>query len=280
MTISIRELSKGKRDLWKLDPRIIKIKPEWNCRADTPELHEHISTIAKSICEIGYLQDKPLVVFQEEGIFYVSDGHCRLKATMAAIEAGAEIESVPVVTEPQGANDMDRVLGMLTRNSGLSLTPLEQGSVYKRLAAFGLDGYEIARRTGRSARYVDNIFALMEATAETHASVVAKEVAPSVVAKAVKKLGPAKAGLAIKEAIGLAKENGQSKATAADVEAVNGLRPRQIAEVVAFFQGVASDDSSPAQAIAVDFLGWQSGVLTTAEFASMLNQVTEAGVLA
>jgi ParB family chromosome partitioning protein len=277
MATSIRELSKGKRDIWQLDPRILREKAEWNCRHDRPELIEHIEMLAQSILKRGFLADKPIVVYQEDGEFFVADGHCRRLGVLRAIALGADVESVPVVTEARGANEADRVSGMLTRNSGLPLTQLEQGEIYKRLMAFGWDETRIAETSGRSVTHVKQIFDLMEADPAAHAAIVRGAVGASTVAQAVRKHGVVKASKAIAVAVQEAKVNGKSKATARDVEqvATNGKARLSRSEIVDFFRDVVKEDNAPACVLrmAKPILAWMEGEIADEK---LVKQLAEA----
>lgn len=277
---SIRELAKGRIDVWPLDPRIIRMAPDFNVRDDTPELLEHIEEIARSITARGYDRTKPIVVWKDgdEG-YTVSDGHCRLRASIRAIEMGAQLASIPCICEPAGSNEADRIIGMLTRNDGMHLTPLEQGKVYKRLAAFGWGEDEITAATGKSKSHVQNIFSLMEANPETHDQVIAGKVGASVVAKAVKIHGPRRAAKIINQAVESASGNGKNKATARDVESAASDEPRTkarpLSEIVEFFAATVREGDGPpgVQKLSADFLSYREGKISPEEFMKRLGKI-------
>jgi ParB-like chromosome segregation protein Spo0J len=280
--MSIRELATGRIDNWKIDPRIIKMKPGWNVRDDTPELQEHIETIARSILSRGYDTTKPLTVWKDDAGYTLSDGHCRLRATLLAIKWGATILAVPVVCEPQATNEADRVVGMLTRNSGMNLTPLEQGKVYKRLLGFGWDEKQIMDATGKSKSHVQHIFSLMEASPETHQQVINGKVSASVVASAVREHGPAKAAKVVNRAVKSASENGKTKATARDVRAASvgeeATKARPLSEIIEFFRATVVEQDGPpgVQKIAEAFLDYREGKTTPEKFMAQLGKIVGA----
>lgn len=182
---SIKEMSSGRKDLFLVDPRLINEKDGWNVREESEELKEHIETLSLSIAEIGVQQ--PLTVYMDDGKLYLSDGHCRLKAVLLAIESGAEIKSVPCRVEDRYANEADRVLSMITRNSGKPLTPLEKSKVIKQLISFGWSEKEISKKVGISLGYV---YRLLEAAAlpeEIKTAVRQGTVSTSVAVEEVKK---------------------------------------------------------------------------------------------
>lgn len=157
---SIKKESKGRKDLFMIDPRKIVMKEGWNVRQETPELEEHIWGLSVSISELGVQQ--PLTVYMDDGTIYLSDGHCRLKATLLAIDAGSDIQAVPCRVEERGANEADRVLAMVTRNSGKPLTPLEKSLVVKKLIGFGWTEDNISRKMGMTVQYVGKLLEMQE----------------------------------------------------------------------------------------------------------------------
>jgi ParB family transcriptional regulator, chromosome partitioning protein len=280
----IKELSKpfGRRDVHSIDPRIIKQIDGWNVRDEGPELQQHIEIIARSIKAIGYDQTKPITIVAYDGGFAVIDGHCRLRATMLAIEWGCEIVAIPVITENKATNEADRVLGMITRNSGRNLTPLEKLKVFKRLAAFGWSGNAIAEKTGMSIGGVEAIFLLGEATPETHAAIIRGEVSASAVTAAVREHGAERAEEVVDKAIAIAKKNGKAKATGAMVEraaeTTDGEKPAKVlplSKVLRFFQLTISEgDGTPnVQTLSAALLDWRAGELNDEEFMAALIKI-------
>src|SRR5882672_2826443 len=87
----LASISQGRSDMYRLDPRVIKVKDGWNCRdLNAQDTKDHIESLAQSIAEIGV--QEPLTVYWEDGAAWISDGHCRLKATLNAIQVGADIK--------------------------------------------------------------------------------------------------------------------------------------------------------------------------------------------
>lgn len=181
---SIKAESVGRKDLFLIEPAKIQEKPDWNVRAQTEELIAHIEQLALSISEVGVQQ--AITVYMEDDVIYLSDGHCRLAAVKLAMERGAEIKSIPCRVEERYANDADRVLAMIVKNSGKPLTPLEKASVAKRLVAFGWSEDEIAKKTGISKQYVGQLLQ-MESMPETLKGMVKKGVISASVALGAQK---------------------------------------------------------------------------------------------
>lgn len=176
---SIKAESVGRKDLFLIEPAKIQEKPEWNVRAQNEELSAHIEQLSLSIAEVGVQQ--AITVYMEGDVIYLSDGHCRLAAVKLAMERGAEIKSIPCRVEERYANDADRVLAMIVRNSGKPLTPLEKAAVAKRLVSFGWTEGEIAKKTGISKQYVGQLLQ-MESMPETLKGMVKEGVVSASVA--------------------------------------------------------------------------------------------------
>lgn len=263
---NIRKLAKGNRNVWPIDPRIVVQK--WNARDDTPELLEHIDSLALSIKTKGFDPNQPITVYDDGANWVVSDGHCRLRAVLLAIKTGCDIKRIPVLTEPKGTDEAARIAAMLTRNSGKHLTQLEQGRVYKLLKGFGWTDKEIGDTSGKSVAYVKSIWDLMESHPDTKAQVIAGDVSASVVAATVRDHGPAKAKKVLDKAVHLAHANGHAKATARTVRAVidgeDTVKSRTPSEVVKFFADTFTEQDGPVgvQRLAKVVVDFRDGKIT------------------
>ena len=174
---SIKQIAEGRKDLFMIDPRVLCEEDGWNVRVNTPELQEHIEQLALSIAENGVLE--PLTVYWDGETPVVTNGHCRRMATLLAISRGADIAAVPVRVEERYSNEADRVLSMITRNSGKPLSMLEQAEVVKRLAAFGWDKKKIAAKAGKSVQHIENILVLAGSPEELKRQVAQGDVSAS-----------------------------------------------------------------------------------------------------
>lgn len=282
---TVRELSKGKRDMWSLDPRIIQVKPGWNPREENDQLEQHIDSLANLIFANGYDPTKPIAIYLEGDTYYVCDGHCRLRATLLAIKRGAPIVSIPVLTEARGVNEAGRVAAILTRNNGKRLEPLEQGRVYVRLQSFGWDDKQIAETAGVSITHVKQIFDLMAASPEAHALIKSGDVSATTVAAATKRHGAARAAKVIRRAVGNAKAGGKGKATLAAVEraansgGADGESPektnRPLSEILGFFRDTLSEKNGSAAALQFLelFLRYRDGDLSPERFVKAIGEI-------
>ena len=212
---TIKELAKGRKDVYMLDPRDIQEDPGWNVRLASEELEAHIQELAISIAEIGV--KTPIIVYMKEGIPTVVDGHCRLMAVKRLIADGIDIQSVPVEMEGRLTNDADRVLSILTRNLGLPLKMAEKAEVVKKLVAYGWEKSEIAKKAGLSMSGLENLFTLCAAPASVQTMVKEGEVSATMAVETVKEHGE-KAEEVLKDAVKTAKKRGKKKATKKDTK--------------------------------------------------------------
>ncbi|TDW21050.1 ParB-like chromosome segregation protein Spo0J [Rhizobium azibense] len=209
--INIKTVATGRSDVYRMPPDEIHIKDEWNSRNDAdPENEAHIEALAVSIMEVGVKQ--PLTVYQDGGKFFVSDGHCRIKAVWRAIERGAEIKSVPVMTEERYSSEADRVFSQIVRNSGKPLAPIEQGRVFKRLLAFGWTVADIAKRSGINAGWVKELLELQASAVEIQDMVSTGRISSTLAIQTLRTDGE-KAGEVLAGAVATAEAQGRTRAT-------------------------------------------------------------------
>jgi len=221
--MAIKDLIVGRSDLYRVDPNILNEDPGWNVRSEGAELDAHIRMLADSIKEVGVKE--PLTCYIKDDVLFVTDGHCRLRATMLAIAEGAEIQSVPMKLEDRYSNDADRTLSMITRNSGKPLTQLEMAEVIKRLLNFGWLINNIAIKTGFSISHIQNMLNLSSAPDEIIKMVQDGEVSATLAQKIVREKGSAEAVEALKGAVETSKKAGKKKATEKDL---NGVKEKKV----------------------------------------------------
>ncbi len=207
----LKDLAVGTKDLFMLAPEIIQEEPGWNVRRATPDLEAHIRQLADSIREIGV--QEPVTVYLKGEIPVLTNGHCRLAAVRLAISEGAEIKAIPARAEERYANDADRVLGMITRNSGRPLAPLEQAEVLKRLLSFGWSEAEVAKKTGWSITHVKNLLLLVAAPEKVRGMVAQGTVSARHAVETLRKEGESAQGV-LAQAVATAQAAGAKRATA------------------------------------------------------------------
>lgn len=203
-------------DLWQVDPRQVRVMTGFNVRERTPEYEQHIEAITQSIIANGYYPDKPMAGFvareNGENIIYVTDGHSRHEAVMAAIERGHMIETVPIVIKPAGTSMEDLTVALVKSNEGRPLNPMEIGTVCKRLLGMGLDEKIIAQRLGFSRNYIDDVLTLVGADKAVRDMVTTGQIAATLAIQELKQ-DPERAPERLQRAIQTAQSLGKEKAT-------------------------------------------------------------------
>lgn len=207
----LQDIAAGRKDLYMLDPLLIQEEPGWNVRLEGPDLDAHIRLLADSIKQIGV--QEPLTVYMRDNTPVLTNGHCRLAAVKLAISEGAEIKAVPVRTEERYANEADRVLSLITRNSGKPLAALEQAEVVKRLMGFGWSEQEIVKKTGFSTTHLDNLMKLSAAPVAVTELVKNGKVSARLAMDTLRSDGD-QAAETLRTAVETAEQSGKSRATA------------------------------------------------------------------
>lgn len=206
----IKALAVGRSDIFNVDPRKLKIKKGWNSRDfNDPANLEHVDNLAQSIAACGV--KNPLSVYFEQGEAYVSDGECRLRASMRAIEHyKADLKTVPVRTEDRYANEADRLLNQYIRNTGKQFTPIELSNHFKRLLGLGWKATDIASKAGMSQARVSQILDLQTLPEPVKAMVVQRQVAASTAVALVKAEGGSEAEKQLKAGLVAAQAEGKN----------------------------------------------------------------------
>lgn len=191
---AMRAAGASSSDLWKVEPDRLRVLEGFNARVKNEAYTARVRWIADSIKANGYYPDKPLTGFValEDGVevIYVTGGHRRHEGVLLAIEEGADVGTVPVVIKPRGTSMEDLMVDLVVGNEGDPLTTYEQAVVCKRLAGFGWEPKEIARRLGYStAQYVDGLLALAASPLALRKMVMENVVSATTAIEAIKKHG-------------------------------------------------------------------------------------------
>lgn len=191
---AMKDVGAVSADLWQVEPTRLRVLEGFNARVKNEAYTGRVRWIADSIKANGYYKDKPLSGFvareDDENVIYVTGGHRRHEAVLLAISEGVEVPSVPVVIKPKGTGMEDLTVDLIVGNEGEPLTTYEQAVVCKRLAAFGWDSKEIARRVGYStAQYVDGLLALAGAPLPIRKMVIESVISATTAIEAIKKHG-------------------------------------------------------------------------------------------
>ncbi len=243
----------GSVDIYMVSLDAIRIREGFNdARASDPEYAQHVRELADSIKANGFYRHKPLTVFASaDGYLYLSDGHSRFAALELANEEGAQIEAVPVVNEAKGTTEEDRIVGLITNNSGKRLTPYGEGLVCKTLIARGLSEREIARRTGFLVAKVSNLLSLVGAPKPIRDLVTDGKVSATTAIKTMRKHG-AGAVAALEEGVKKAEAAGKAKVMPRMVEPARPRTPSKARQAA---------ESAVSDADCLDWIERQGGVV-------------------
>lgn len=146
-----------RKSMFKVDPREIIFDPDKNPRkfyGTTSDWNAH----KESIRQNG-VKESIKIQNTREGTILVH-GFRRMKAVMELIAEGVDIKSVPCEVVPVGYTEEQILMDHLILNSGLSLTPLEEASVYQQFIDYGWTQKQIAEKTGKTQGAISNILKL------------------------------------------------------------------------------------------------------------------------
>lgn len=255
-TSGIQKIAAGRTDVYRLDPSLIQIREGWNARDfNDPVNKDHVEQLAKSIAEIGVLQ--PIRVAWKDNVAYLTDGESRLRAVRLAIKKGAEIKTIPVITEDRYASEADQLFTQIAANSGKPFSTLEMSSVFVRLKAFGWSEKDIAAKSGYSTQRVRDLLELNAAPAEVTKMIRDGDVKATTAQKVIRShKGDRKAAVAaLEKAVVEAKASGKKRATGKNIApTLRGAVKAILGRVTAIPGGrMMTDEDFAALAKAVGF---------------------------
>lgn len=136
----------------------VGVKPNFNLRIDYGDIDE----LARSIKENGVRTALKGHYDKIEDKYLITSGHRRLKALQKLAKEGFEIP-VPILSDASDS-DENRILSMITDNSGKRFNPVEEAEVISRLVSqFDYSDDQIRIKTGFTKVYVCNLKLLSKA---------------------------------------------------------------------------------------------------------------------
>ena len=211
-----KKLADHRTALYWIDPAKISVVPGRNARdMTTPDNIEHVRRLADLIRENGFKDEHPLEL---DDSLSVTAGHCRHAAVMLLRSEGFNVEFVPYVPEKKGTDEVDRIIYQRTSNAGKALTPLEEGFNVKRLLGKGLDIPTIAKRTGRSDTYIEQLLKLQAAPSEVKEMVAQRVVSAKTAVDTLNREGEVEGAEILKESAAVARAAGKRKVTPKEVQ--------------------------------------------------------------
>lgn len=171
-----REFVKVTETSVKVAVESIVIRKGFNIRED----FGNITELAESIKNVGLL--KPIAVdILKDGTAVLTDGERRYRAILLIREESEELakkfEYVLATTNGGKMSEADRVIAMMTHNTGKPLEPIEEAEGFRRLRdEHKMELAAIARSVGRSVPYVEQRLLLADSDEEEKQAVREKKI--------------------------------------------------------------------------------------------------------
>lgn len=224
---SLKELSTGRTDGFKVDPLDILIDMATDFRLESEMKAAHIEWLAENILEIGQLQ--PIKVVRRETGWFAVDGRCRLRALWLLKDRGHDVKAW-VINAGKYVNDVDELIQQAMSNTNIPFTMLEFGGLFAAMIQRGMNEADVAKKVSKSEVYVRNCLRLHSSPFELREKVQSGDVAPSLVLE-LKREGNSDSEIVEKlsEAAAIAKETGAKRVTKKHVKTLQQRRDQTAA---------------------------------------------------
>lgn len=252
----------GKRDQFQIDPRTLKVRPDFNIRdLTTPVAREKLDTLKAQIAAEGVLE--ALEIEFDGEIPWINEGHRRHLAVMELIAEGHDFKTIPCIQERQGTDAGKRMLHMLMRKKE-DYEPQEYAKGIARLVnVYGWDRGELAKVLGCTKQTIDNHLKTEALPAPIKEHVAQGDISATLARQIAKGVDPKvaeemiKANLAENKKFGVGKRNPKKPKVTAGSLKRDKAKPEQKAKtdlaprpVTSFFQGLTP--AQQEQALAYD----------------------------
>lgn len=207
-------------DIYQVDPRNVVVVENFNVRRDFD-----IEELKEQIKAKGVLNPITVIPFKDENgaeKYRLVDGERRLRATLAAIEEGAEIARIKAIYLNRATKEEDLLVEQMMRNEGKNFTEYECAIMFLRFKEnFGYTQAEIASKFKKSTAFVSRCLSLMELAPEIQDKLGNNEISVKAVRDIVANVGDdeSKQVEAVNTAVESAKQRGEKTATNRDVDA-------------------------------------------------------------
>lgn len=206
-------------DIYSVDPRNVVVVDNFNVRRDfaLDELKEQIKAQ-------GVLNPITVIPFKDDDgneKYRLVDGERRLRATLAAIEEGADIKRIKALFLPRNTKEEDLLIEQMMRNEGKNFTEYEQAIMFQRFRdKFGYTPAEIAAKFCKSQTFVGRCLSLLELAPEIQEKIEKGEISTGAVRQIVStNKEDEKAQIAaVQDAIADAKEKGNKSASVKNLQ--------------------------------------------------------------
>ena len=251
----MQEINATKRtDIYQIDPRNVDVVAGFNVRREFA-----IDELKEQIKLNGVLN--PITVIPTKAAdgterYRLVDGERRLRATLAAIEEGADIRRIKAIFLPRNTSEEEQLVQQMMRNEGKNFTEYECAIMFYRFKdTFGYSQTEIAAKFGKSPTFVSRCLSLMELAPEIQQKLENGEISTNAVREIVgqNKENEAAQVEAVNAAVSQAKASGKRTADNNDVPAHVKLLKALKKASLAFKQAMALHDEVQAN-VALDLV--------------------------
>ena len=217
-------------DIFLIDPRNIVVMENFNVRRDFD-----LSELKEQIKAKGVLNPVTVIPFKDKDgqeRYKLVDGERRYRATMEALEEGANIPWIKALKAPKDATTEDLYIEQMMRNEGKRFTEYECALMFRRFKEeFGHSQVEIADKFKKSTAYVSKCLSLLDLPPYIQEKIVRGELS----VKAAKEIAAnyeseTEQTKAAKSAIKTAQKQG--KATATNKEVLSSLKDAKEAKAI------------------------------------------------
>jgi ParB/RepB/Spo0J family partition protein len=180
MEMRLKEMAESTRDLFLMS--LDKIKPGQNIRED----FSTVPALANLMVLQGQL--RPIEIRWNNDFAVIVDGERRYRAVLHANEhLDAKILTMQCVGEQQGISPEMRIVRQLIGDDGVQpFTVIEKAKAFKKLVEAKWTLASIAESVGKSAQYIADQLALIEAPQELREAVEKGTMSPTAATKAAR----------------------------------------------------------------------------------------------
>ena len=143
-----------KSDIYKIDPRNIVVRQNFNSRTDFGDIEE----LASQIKAQGVLNPLTVIPFKDdngEEKYRLVDGERRYRATMFLIENGTNVPRVPALYAAKSLSEDELLTQQIIRNEGKPFSEYEYGIAFKKFQDMGYSNAQISEKLGIKRWKVD-----------------------------------------------------------------------------------------------------------------------------
>lgn len=217
----------GKRDQYQIDPRLLKVRPDFNIRDLTSQkAREGLDVLKEQIRHQGVIEALEIEFDGETP--WINEGHRRHLVVMELIGEGEQIKTIPCIPEKRGTKPEQRTLHMLMRKKE-DYEPLEYAAgVARMINVHGWEPTKLAAELGfKSKVSIEQYLDMLAMPDAVKAQVTNNEVSATLALQVTKQNGAAAAPAILKQA-------------KAQVEASGSKRTRITPKAVAKVTGKSS----------------------------------------